>query len=36
VQLAGYGTGFIRAYVWKILLQHGRDVQQEIEMRRGK
>ncbi len=35
-QLWGYGTGFIRAYVWKILLRHGRDEQQEIEMRRGK
>ncbi len=23
VQLSGYGTGFIRAYVWKILLRHG-------------
>ena len=22
VQLSGYGTGFIRAYVWKILLRH--------------
>lgn len=36
VQLFGYGTGFIRAYVWKILLRHGRDEEQEIEMRRGK
>lgn len=36
VQLFGYGTGFIRAYVWKILLRHGRDEQQEIRMRRGK
>lgn len=35
-QLCGYGTGFIRAYVWKILLRHGRDEQQEVEMRRGK
>lgn len=35
-QLLGYGTGFIRAYVWKILLRHGRDEAQEIEMRRGK
>lgn len=35
-QLFGYGTGFIRAYVWKILLRHGRDENQEIEMRRGK
>ncbi|MDE7160452.1 MAG: glycosyltransferase [Muribaculaceae bacterium] len=36
VQLWGYGTGFIRAYVWKILLRHGRNEAQEIEMRRGK
>lgn len=36
VQLLGYGTGFIRAYVWKILLRHGRDVAQEIAMRKGK
>ncbi|MDE6340995.1 MAG: glycosyltransferase [Muribaculaceae bacterium] len=36
VQLWGYGTGFIRAYVWKILLRHGRDEAQEVEMRRGK
>jgi len=35
-QLFGYGTGFIRAYIWKILLRHGRDEMQEIEMRRGK
>jgi glycosyltransferase involved in cell wall biosynthesis len=36
IQILGYGSGFIRAYVWKILLRHGRDEQQEIEMRRGK
>lgn len=36
VQLWGYGTGFIRAYVWKILLRHGRDEEQEIKMRKGK
>lgn len=36
VQLCGYGTGFIRAYTWKILLRHGRDERQEREMRRGK
>lgn len=33
VQLVGYGTGFIRAYVWKILLGHGRDVDDEIRRR---
>lgn len=36
IQLYGYGTGFLRAYVWKILLRHGRDEAQEVEMRRGK
>lgn len=36
VQLTGYGTGFIRAYVWKILLRHGRDLNQEILIRKGK
>lgn len=36
VQLLGYGSGFIRAYVWKILLRHGRDEAQEIAMRKGK
>ncbi|MDE6424512.1 MAG: glycosyltransferase [Muribaculaceae bacterium] len=33
VQLTGYGTGFIRAYVWKILLRHGRDIDEEIRRR---
>lgn len=36
VQLFGYGTGFLRAYIWKILLRHGRDEAQEVEMRKGK
>lgn len=36
VQLLGYGTGFIRAYFWKILLRHGRDEAQEIALRKGK
>ncbi|MCH5231618.1 MAG: glycosyltransferase [Muribaculaceae bacterium] len=36
VQLGGYGTGFLRAYFWKIILGHGRDVNDEIERRRGK
>lgn len=36
VQLFGYGTGFIQAYVWKILLHNGRNEAEEIEMRRGK
>ena len=36
IQLAGYGTGFIRAYFWKIILRHGRDINDEIERRKGK
>ena len=36
VQLWSYGTGFIRAWVWKILLRHGRDLDQEIAIRKGK
>ena len=36
IQLGGYGTGFIQAYVSKIVLRRGRDVNREIEMRRGK
>lgn len=36
IQLYGYGMGFIKAYFTKIILRKGRDVNQEIEMRRGK
>lgn len=36
IQLVGYGTGFIQAFVAKILLRRGRDISQEIEIRRGK
>lgn len=36
IQLTGYGTGFIKAYVNKILLRKGRDVNEEILMRKGK
>lgn len=36
IQLSGYGTGFLRAYIWKIILRHGRDINEEIERRRGK
>lgn len=35
VQLTGYGTGFIKAYVTKIILGKGRDVAKEIEIRKG-
>ncbi|MDE7388384.1 MAG: glycosyltransferase [Muribaculaceae bacterium] len=36
IQLWGYGYGFIKAYFTKILLGHGRDMEQEIEIRKGK
>lgn len=35
VQLIGYGTGFIKAYVSKILLGKGRDEAAEREIRKG-
>lgn len=35
VQLTGYGSGFIKAYVEKIILGKGRDVAEEIEIRKG-
>ncbi|MDE6402229.1 MAG: glycosyl transferase family 2, partial [Muribaculaceae bacterium] len=36
IQLWGYGWGFIKAYTTKIIFGRGRDVNEEIEMRRGK
>lgn len=36
IQLGGYGLGFIKAFTLKILLRRGRNVQEEIEIRRGK
>lgn len=36
LQLGGYGIGFLRAYFTKIIMGRGRDVTQEIEMRKGK
>lgn len=36
VQIIGYGTGFIRAFVPKILLGRGRDINEEIKARKGK
>lgn len=35
VQLTGYGTGFIKAYISKIVLGKGRDIEKEIEIRKG-
>lgn len=36
IQICGYGCGFIKAFFLKIILGRGRNVQEEIEMRRGK
>lgn len=36
LQLGGYGCGFINAFTRKILLRRGRDIAEEIEMRKGK
>ncbi len=36
IQLGGYGCGFIKAYVSKILLRRGRDVEEEVQLRKGK
>ncbi len=36
VQLWGYGAGFLRAYFTKIILGRGRDLNQELEIRKGK
>lgn len=36
IQLGGYGTGFIKAYVSKIILGKGRDINEEIMIRKGK
>lgn len=36
IQLYGYGAGFIKAFVQKILLRRGRDEEEEINIRKGK
>lgn len=36
VQIVGYGTGFIRAFTRSIILRRGRDINQEIAIRKGK
>lgn len=36
IQIVGYGTGFINAFTTKILLGRGRDIEQEIKIRKGK
>lgn len=36
IQICGYGTGFIKAFFTKIILGRGRDIQEEILIRKGK
>ena len=36
IQLGGYGLGFLRDFFLKIILRRGRNVNEEIEIRRGK
>lgn len=36
IQLGGYGCGFIKAFFLKILLRRGRNIDEEIEIRKGK
>lgn len=36
IQLYGYGSGFIKAYFTKIMLGRGRDINEEIMIRKGK
>ncbi len=35
IQLGGYGCGFIKAWFTKIILGHGRDIQEEVSIRKG-
>ena len=35
IQLWGYGTGFLKAYIDKIVLGRGRDIEKEISIRKG-
>lgn len=36
IQLGGYGIGFIKAFFTKIILRRGRNVEEEIAIRKGK
>lgn len=36
IQLGGYGCGFLKAYCRKILFGKGRDIEEEVAMRKGK
>lgn len=36
IQLGGYGCGFIKAFFTKIVLGRGRNIEEEVEIRKGK
>lgn len=36
IQLCGYGAGFLKAWFLKIVLRRGRDINEEINIRKGK
>jgi hypothetical protein len=36
IQIGGYGLGFIKAFVSKIVMGRGRDIDSEIAIRKGK
>lgn len=36
IQITGYGCGFLKAFITKILLGRGRDINEEIALRKGK
>lgn len=36
IQLGGYGVGFLKAFFIKILMRRGRDINEEIAIRKGK
>lgn len=36
IQIGGYGCGFIKTYLTKIVFGRGRNIDEEIEMRKGK
>ena len=36
VQICGYGYGFIKAFFTKIILRRGRNIEEEIKIRKGK
>lgn len=36
VQLGGYGCGFLKAFFMKIILRRGRNIEEEIAIRKGK